>query len=224
MLYNKLLELNSSGIYPMHMPGHKRGREFLPAELPYKLDITEIHGFDDLHNPKGLLRDTAELAASLYGSSKAFLLINGSTAGILAAVGAFTERGDKILVTRNNHWSVDNAAEIFGLEVLYIEAQKDKETKLPLSADPFAVENALKNTPKIRLVVVTSPSYEGVISDIGAISKIAHKHGIPLLVDGAHGAHLSFSEGFAGCAVKAGADAVVMSLHKTLPAMTQCSL
>ena len=224
MLYKKLLELNNSKLYPMHMPGHKRSREFLPAELPFGLDITEISGFDDLHNSKGLLRDTAELAANLYGSSKAFLLINGSTAGILSAVGAHTKRGDKILVTRNCHWSVENAAEIFGLDLLFIDAVLDEKTSVPISADPLAVEAALKNSPEIRLVVVTSPSYEGVLSDIGSIAQISHNRGIPLLVDAAHGAHLAFSGGFGQCAVKSGADIVVMSLHKTLPAMTQCSL
>ena len=224
MLYNKLLELNRSGIYPMHMPGHKRNRGYLPSDFPLGLDITEIHGFDDLHNPKGLLWDTAELAASLYGSNKAFLLINGSTAGILAAIGSFTGRGDKILVTRNCHWSVKNAAELFGLEVLYIEAETDKQTGVPLSADPSAVKNALKQSADIRLVVVTSPSYEGVISDISSIAQIAHKQNIPLFVDSAHGAHLGIVDGFGHSAVKSGADVVVMSLHKTLPAMTQCSL
>jgi len=224
MLYEKLAEYAADGTYPMHMPGHKRNPGFMPSTLPFDIDITEIHGFDDLHEPHGVLKETSELAARLYGSDKAFLLINGSTVGILAAIGAHTSRGDKILIPRNCHRSVHNAAALFGLTPVIIEPIIDAATGIPCDVAPGAVEEALDNNAGIRLAVVTSPTYEGVVSDVASIADIAHRHGIPLFVDGAHGAHLGFSKRFPRGALQEGADVVVMSLHKTLPALTQCSL
>ena len=224
MLYEKLKEHANGGVYPMHMPGHKRNTGLLATGLPYDFDITEIHNFDDLYNPQGVLLETAELAAELYGSDKAFLLVNGSTVGILAAIGAHVKRGEKFLAIRNNHRSVENAASLFGLNEICLTPEIDEYSGVRCSADPAAIEAAVVNDPGIRLVVVTSPSYEGVISDIRSISDIVHRHGIPLFVDAAHGAHLGFSPGFPENPVRLGADAIVTSLHKTLPALTQCSL
>ena len=215
MLYDKLKNHATDGAYPMHMPGHKRNPGFMPQGLPYEIDVTEIHGFDDLHDPHGILLETSELAAELYGSRGAFMLINGTTVGILAAIGAHTKRGDKILASSNSHWSIRNAAELFGLELVCITPETDETTGIPL---------ALKADPEIKLVVITSPTYEGFVSDLRAISEIVHGFDIPLIVDSAHGAHLGFSDFFPENAVHTGADVVVMSLHKTLPALTQCSL
>ena len=224
MLYNKLKEYTECGVYPMHMPGHKRNTRCLPHGLPYDIDITEIPGFDDLHDSRGILRETAELASDLYGGNRAFLLVNGSTVGNLAAIGANTKRGDKVLVTGNCHRSVYNAIDLFGLDSVCITPEIDKASNLSLSINPDSVEAALEKDGAIKLVVVTSPTYEGVISNIRSIARIVHARSIPLLVDSAHGAHLGFSEYFPDSAVHAGADVVVMSLHKTLPALTQCSL
>ena len=224
MLYDKLKEYSAGGTYPMHMPGHKRNPASMPPGLPFDIDITEIQGFDDLHEPRGDLRETAELAARLYGSDRAFLLVNGSTVGILAAVGALASRGEKILVAGKSHRSVGNAASLFGLLPARLPPAIDGQSGVPCSIDPKAVKSALDRDPGIRLVVITSPSYEGVVSDIGAIAAVARERGVPLLVDGAHGAHLGFYPGFPESPVRAGADVAVMSLHKTLPALTQCSL
>jgi len=224
MLYDKLKEYATGGVYPMHMPGHKRNTTLLPPGLPYEIDITEINGFDDLHEPRGVLLETAKLAAELYGSDKSYLLVNGSTVGILAAIGAHTKRGDKILITGACHRSVNNAAALFGLEQIYITPDADDASGIQPSVDPASVASALDNDVGIKLVVVTSPSYEGVVSDIASIAQTVHARNLPLLVDSAHGAHLGFSKYFPDSAVHAGADIVVMSLHKTLPALTQCSL
>lgn len=224
MLLEKLKNYSQGGIYPMHMPGHKRNTGLLSSVLPYDIDITEICGFDDLHDPHGVLLETAELAASLYGSDKAFMLVGGSTVGILAAIGAHTTRGDSILIAGKCHRSVLNAASLFGLTPISIVPKTDEASGVDLSIDPSDVESALNQHTGISLVVATSPSYEGIVNDINAIADAAHKRGIPLLVDSAHGAHLGFSQYFPTGAVRAGADIVVMSLHKTLPALTQCSL
>ncbi|MCL2409979.1 MAG: aminotransferase class I/II-fold pyridoxal phosphate-dependent enzyme [Oscillospiraceae bacterium] len=223
MLYEKLLEYVSNGIYPMHMPGHKRNAEFLSIDP--LVDITEIRGFDNLHDPGGILRDTTELAAKLYGADKSFPLINGSTAGILAAIGACTKRGDKILMARNSHISVYNAVALFGLNPVYILPETDKFSGIACRIDPKAVELALEQSPDIKLVCLTSPTYEGVVSDIGTIADIVHRKGILLFADEAHGAHVRFYRQVPiNDAMSSGADISVMSLHKTLPALTQCAL
>ena len=222
-LFDKLAEYTSGDVYPMHMPGHKRNGDFLRG-LTAGLDISEIDGFDDLHRPRDVLRETSGLAARVYGSGRAFLLVNGSTAGVLAAIGGLTNRGDKALMARNCHMSVYNAIALFGLRPVYIMPQTDPSTGITRDVPPRAVEDALRNDRDIKLVVLTSPTYEGVVSDVTAIAEIAHTRGVPLFVDSAHGAHFGFSQGFPVGAVAAGADVTVMSLHKTLPALTQCSL
>ena len=223
VLYDKLIKYTSSDVYPMHMPGHKRNHDIMRG-FPVGADITEIDGFDDLQQPQNVLRETSELAAKLYGSDKAFLSVNGSTACILAAIGGMTRRGDRIIMARNCHMSVHNTVAVFGLRPTYIMPCIDEETGVMRDVSPAAVEAALADNRDAKLVVITSPTYEGVVSDVAAISGAAHKHGVPLFVDSAHGAHFGFSAGFYPSAVAAGADAVAMSLHKTLPALTQCSL
>ncbi|MCL2221619.1 MAG: aminotransferase class V-fold PLP-dependent enzyme [Oscillospiraceae bacterium] len=224
MLYEKLEKYAKSDVYPMHMPGHKRNAELLPGGFPLSFDITEISDFDDLKDPQGDLLETAKLAAEIYHSKQAFLLVNGSTVGILAGIGAHTKCGDTILATHGCHWSISNAAELFGLNITYATPKTDPDTGVPCSISPRVVEQALEENRSIKLVVITSPSYEGVVSDIETIADITHKQGALLLVDSAHGAHLGFSEKFPKNPITQGADIVVMSLHKTLPALTQCSL
>jgi len=224
MLYDKLKQHAAGGFLPMHMPGHKRNAQFMPPGLPFDIDITELHGFDDLHYPDGILLETAQQAAELYGSREAFLLINGTTVGILAAIGAHAKRGEKLLAVDNCHWSIPNAAELFGLELIYINAVRDETTGVPCSVTPATIKAKLEKEPDIKLVIITSPTYEGVVSDIASIAEIVHTAGGILIVDSAHGAHLGFLETFPQSAVTLNADIVVMSLHKTLPALTQCSL
>ena len=242
MLYDELKKYSAGGIYPMHMPGHKRNAGFsAPSEhaapeslsapaplaafgLPYDIDITEIHGFDDLRDPHGILMETENLASELYGSHRAFMLVNGSTAGVMAAIGAHARHGDKILMARNCHLSVYNAVALFELKPIYVTPKIDECSGVSCSIDPAAIEAAMISDPDIKLVVVTSPTYEGVAGDIGAMADIVHEYDVPLLVDAAHGAHFGFSKRFPESAVHTGADIVVMSLHKTLPALTQCAL
>ena len=224
MLYDKLKDHSANGIYPMHMPGHKQNGKFMPPGYPCDIDITEIYGFDDLHDPQGILLETSKLAAELYGSLEAFMLVNGTTVGILAAIGSHTERGDTILAVSNCHWSTPNAAKLFGLEVEYITPEFDEESGVACSVTPDSIQSALKSDPDIKVVIITSPTYEGVVSDITSIASIVHDAGGILIIDSAHGAHLGFSEAFPGSATRQGADIVIVSLHKTLPALTQCSL
>ena len=224
-LGEKLQNYAASDALPMHMPGHKRNAAAFPwlAELGCRLDITEIDGFDDLNAPQGLFRDMEARAARLWGAEQSVCLVNGSTAGVLAAVRAALEAGGALLMARGCHRSVYHAAELAGAPVHYLVPPTGPllGTWGPVSAQ--AVAAALDAHPDIRLVAVTSPTYEGVMSDIAAIAAVCHARGVPLFVDEAHGAHLGFG-GFPAGAVACGADLVVQSLHKTLPSLTQTAI
>lgn len=212
-----------SGRLPMHMPGHKRN-----ADAPYLaalgagLDITEIEGFDDLHDPSGILLAAEQRAARLWGAERTRFLVGGSTCGVLAGIFALTRPGERVLVARNCHKSVYHALELRRLRAEYLLPGWTRAGFWG-SLSPRAVEQALARCPDARLVVLTSPSYEGVLSDVAGIVRVAHAHGARVFVDEAHGAHLGFG-GFPGGAVRAGADVVVQSLHKTLPSLTQTAL
>lgn len=220
-LLSQLQAYAGSGAYPFHMPGHKRNTARLGNALPYSMDITEIDGFDDLHAPDGILKDLNDRLCALYGAKHSFALVNGSTCGILAGIAAATQRGDKILLARNCHKSVYNAVELLGLVPVYIQPPTDEKTGIAGSIAPKSVADVLKKHHDIRLCVLTSPTYDGILSDIRAIANLLHEKDIPLLVDEAHGAHLPFTSQKMLSATAAGADIVIHSLHKTLPAFTQ---
>ena len=220
-LLSRLTEYSKTRI-PMHMPGHKRNESLLSDGLPYSIDITEIDGFDNLHDMQGVLKETAELAATLYGARASFPLVGGTTCGILATMHALCPRGSHVLMSRGSHKSVYNGIELLGLHPHYLTAETD-ENGISGKVDPADVEQMLAHH-KVSLVILTSPTYEGVVQDIRTISQVCHKHGTLLFVDSAHGAHLGFSEVFPENAVSCGADVVVMSLHKTMPALTQTAL
>lgn len=221
-LTDSLIRYADSDFYPFHMPGHKRNFEF-PGN-PYKYDITEIEGFDDLHNAEGILQRLQQRAAQLYGADAAYISVNGSTAGMLTAVSAAADRGSKILLGRNTHKSVYNGVFLNEMKCGYIYPQNDKKTGISYGISVTDVEKCLNRHPDARAVLITSPTYEGIVSDIKAISEKVHDYGIPLVVDAAHGAHFGFDKNFPENPVKLGADIVVMSLHKTLPALTQTAL
>lgn len=223
-LYQKLEEYSKKDIVPLHMPGHKRNTKMLGTQLPYNIDITEIDGFDDLHHADGIIKNIQEKAQKIYNTKKSFLLINGTTCGILAGIRSFVKKNDKILVARNCHKSVYHAIELNELKPIYV-MPKTNEDGINLGITPKEVKNKIKENPDVKLVVLTSPTYEGIISNIKEIVKICHENKIPVLVDEAHGAHLKFMNKTKELsAVDAGADIVVQSVHKTLPALTQTSL
>ncbi len=223
-LYDKLVKYSKEDYYPMHMPGHKRNTSFLSMENPYAIDITEISGFDNLHQPEDILRLLSERISKLYHSKKAFPLVNGSTAGILAGISAATNRGDRVLVARNCHKAVYHAISMMQLKPVYIYPRTAEQIPVNCGIPPEIIEEALIKNPDVKLIVITSPTYEGVVSDIQRIAGTAHKYGAVLLVDEAHGAHFGFHEGFPKSAITLGADIVIQSLHKTLPAFTQTAV
>lgn len=231
-LYEQLTQYTATDAYPLHMPGHKRrspeeltGQKKVVGrtELPYDIDITEIDGFDNLHHAEGILLDAKKRLAALYESEESFYLINGSTGGILSAVSACTTMHGKILMARNCHKAAYHAAQVRGLETVYLYPQLVESAGVIVNGPVLAadVEEALERDSQIQAVLITTPSYDGMVSDVRAIAEAAHRHGVPLIVDEAHGAHFGFHPYFPENSVKLGADIVIHSLHKTLPAMTQ---
>ncbi|PTQ80255.1 arginine/lysine/ornithine decarboxylase [Trichococcus patagoniensis] len=223
-LLDRLKAHAASNSIPMHMPGHKRNTELLGTDLPYNIDITEIDGFDNLHGASGILKEYMQEIADFYGTKRSHYLVNGSTCGILAGIRTATRRGGKIAVARNCHKSVYHAIELFGLESVYLMPEMDETFGIHGGVSTASIADTLKQHPDTQLVILTSPTYEGVVSDIAAIAGICHERSIPLLVDEAHGSHFNFSEHFPASAITLGADIVIQSLHKTLPSLTMTSL
>lgn len=213
--------LEAIDTYPFHMPGHKRNEELFKNPL-FKQDFTEIKGTDDLHHPEEILKARMERAAEIYGTEKTYFLINGSTCGLLAAVSAHAAIGDTILMARNCHRSVYNAVFLRNLRPVYICPPVTYQG-ISGGIDPKEVEAALEKTGA-KIFVMVSPTYEGIVSDVEAISKVCHRHNCLLIADEAHGAHFGFSDNFPKSALKSGADVVIQSLHKTLPSLTQTAL
>lgn len=260
---NEALEkYTEKGTYPWHMPGHKRQ----PLEEPdnfwngvYAHDFTEAKDLDDMHEPEMFIADSLAEMRKVYGTFATYMLVNGSTSGLMTAIHATCHRGDVILAARNCHKAVYNAICMLELEPEYIvpnyvgmkwpdcmrqnaartiadgmtdasgedDCETSERTDILGDISPDKLESALRglvaDDRKPSAVIITSPTYEGVISDIRGIAEVVHRYGIYLIVDEAQGAHLNFMEGHE-TAMKQGADIVIESLHKTMPALTQTSL
>lgn len=231
-LLSRLEGYAGSDFYPFHMPGHKRnamplmgeGRRGQALLGAFALDITEIDGFDNLHEPEGILREAMGRAARLYGADAAFYSVNGSTAGILAMISAAVPEGGKLIMARNCHKAVYHAVYLRKLRPVYLYPRTVPQWGIADVITAGQVEEALQLHPDAAAVLLVSPTYDGVVADVGEIAGVAHRFGVPLLVDAAHGAHFGFHPGFPDSPVHLGADAVVVSLHKTLPCMTQTGL
>lgn len=223
-LCEKLKEYAESDFYPYHMPGHKRSTMGSMSAEIMKLDITEIEGFDNLHEPEGILKGLQERAAALYGAEESFYLVNGSTCGILSAISAATSFGGHILMARNSHKSAYHGVYIRNLKTTYLYPPMLNGYDICDAITPQQIKAALEKEPDIEAVFLVSPTYEGRLADVAAIAGVVHEKGLPLIVDEAHGAHLGLAEGFAPNSNQAGADLVIHSVHKTLPAMTQTAL
>lgn len=224
LLLDQLISYSRTDQYPFHMPGHKRiGYDF---PNPYSIDITEIDGFDNLHHAEGILRESMDWAASVYGADHTYYLVNGSSGGILSAITAAVSSDGKILVSRNCHKSVYHGVILNGLNVEYVYPQFIEPLGIQGGILAEDVEKSLAENSDIQAVLIVSPTYDGIVSDIGRIADVVHQRGIPLIVDEAHGAHFSFGcdAGFPCSALACGADLVIQSVHKTLPSFTQTAV
>jgi len=223
-IYDALNNYIEENIYPFHMPGHKHNKNFLSFKHPFlSYDITEFDEMDNLHTPTGILKDMNNRIASIFGGDNSFLLVNGSSSGLIAAITTVCGDGDKILVARNCHKAVFSGLIYSGAMPMYISPSITPDGLIG-TIDPMGIEKALCEDSDIKAVLLTSPTYEGFVSDIAEIAKITHDHGKILIVDEAHGSHFKFGKIFPQTALEQGADIVIQSLHKTLPTFTQTAV
>ncbi|MBO5159235.1 MAG: aminotransferase class V-fold PLP-dependent enzyme [Lachnospiraceae bacterium] len=220
-LYDALIEYGKSDYVPFHMPGHKRA--LMEFENPYSFDITEIDGFDNLHHAEGIIKEAEKHAALVCQSDETHFLVNGSSCGILSAIFSATKQGGELIMARNCHKTVYHAAELRELKTHYLYPEMLPEGILG-SITVEMVEASIEKHPEASALILTSPTYDGVVSDVREIVKAAHAKGVTVIIDEAHGAHFLKESGFPKSAIRCGADVVIQSTHKTLPALTQTAL
>ncbi|CAM3508371.1 aminotransferase class I/II-fold pyridoxal phosphate-dependent enzyme [Hydrogenibacillus schlegelii] len=229
-LFDGLVAHVERGRYPFHIPGHKGGRGADPAfrawigERAFWLDLINIAPLDDLHAPRGIIRDAERLAAEAFGAEHAFFSVQGTSTAIMAMVLAAVGPGEKIIVPRNVHKSVLSAIILAGAVPIFIYPEMDQAFGIAHGISPDAVERALEAHPDARAVFVVHPTYYGVALDLPAIVATCHRRGVPVLVDEAHGAHFSFHPKLPPSAMESGADAAATSVHKLGGSLTQSSL
>jgi arginine decarboxylase len=213
-----------------YTPGHKRGQGIYPqladllGESVFRADLPELPELDNLFAPEGVIAEAQELAAEAFGAEHTWFLVNGSTAGVMAAILATCGSGDKIILPRNVHQSAIAGLIISGAIPIFVNPEYDPVLDIAHSITPDAVAVALKQHPDAKAVMMVYPTYYGVCGDVKAIANLTHQYNIPLLVDEAHGAHFAFHRDLPPSALSAGADLTVQSIHKVLGAFTQAAM
>ncbi|WJI27765.1 aminotransferase class I/II-fold pyridoxal phosphate-dependent enzyme [Thermosynechococcus sp. B1] len=214
---------------PLHTPGHQRGRGTEPLlralwGMALAQDLSELPGLDNLAQPTGVLAEAQAAVAATAGSDRAWFLVNGATSGLLAALLATVGPGDRVLVGRNVHRSVIAGLVLTGAKPVYLGVAVDPQWGLPLPVTRDVVAAGLAAYPDTKAVVLVSPTYEGLCSPLVEIAQCVHDHGLPLIVDEAHGSHFAYHPALPVAALAAGADVVVQSWHKTLGTLTQTAV
>ncbi|RIJ68824.1 aminotransferase class I/II-fold pyridoxal phosphate-dependent enzyme [Rummeliibacillus sp. POC4] len=227
-LFDALEKFNKLTKVSYHVPGHKNGQVFLKrgSELynsVLSVDATELTGLDDLHAPEGPIFEAEALLADLYHAKKSYFLVNGSTVGNLAMILATCTDGDTVIVQRNCHKSILHGLMLANVKPVFITPSYEEKWGIASGIDAKVVRDALTLYPETKAIILTYPNYYGFAGDLSEIVTLAHERDIPLLVDEAHGAHFILGDSFPNSALTFGADLVVQSAHKTLPAMTMGS-
>lgn len=227
-LFDALVNFYKKNKVSYHVPGHKNGQVYMEKgrflyEPLLAIDATELSGLDDLHAPEGPIMEAELLLANLHRSQKSYFLVNGSTVGNLTMVLATCGEGDTVLVQRNCHKSILNGLMLANANPVFLTPTLYEDWGVPGGVHVETVSTALELYPEAKAIILTYPNYYGLAEDLSPIIELAHGKKIPVLVDEAHGAHLSLGAPFPKSALHLGADVVVHSAHKTLPAMTMGS-
>lgn len=229
-LFTGLLNHAKKNPIQFHIPGHKKGagidpefREFI-GENALSIDLINIGPLDDLHQPKGMIKEAQDLAAKAFGADHTFFSVQGTSGAIMTMVMAVCGPGEKIIVPRNVHKSVMSAIVFSGAVPIFIHPEVDKELGISHGITTDSVEKALKQHPDAKGVLVINPTYFGISADLSQIVEIAHSFNVPVLVDEAHGVHIHFHEELPLSAMQAGADMAATSVHKLGGSMTQSSI
>ena len=228
-IYEALVKLRKKRIVPFDVPGHKRGRgnpelvELL-GEKCVGIDVNSMKPLDNLGHPISIIRDAEELAADAFGAAHAFLMIGGTTSSVQTMILSTCKAGDKIILPRNVHKSAINALVLCGAIPIYIEMSVDPKIGIALGLENNRVEQAIKEHPDAKAILINNPTYYGICSDLRGLTDMAHEAGMLVLVDEAHGAHLHFTDKLPLSAMDAGADMAAVSMHKSGGSLTQSSI
>ncbi|MFZ7119409.1 MAG: aminotransferase class I/II-fold pyridoxal phosphate-dependent enzyme [Eubacteriaceae bacterium] len=221
-ILNQLNKIIKKNYTRFHMPGHK-GRSMYKFDW-YKYDFTEVAGSDNLSNPEGIINEVLNDISKIYDTHKSYILVNGSTVGIISSLLAVCKPEESFIIPRNSHRSVYSALILNNIVPVYLQPNYDHKYTYPVSIDPFEVEKVFIENPLCKGIIITSPTYYGTCSDINKISQITKKYSKILIVDEAHGAHLKFNNNYPISAVEQGADIVIQSTHKHLNSFTQTGI
>ena len=216
-------------VVPFDVPGHKGGRgnkeltDFLGINC-LKTDVNSMKPLDNLCHPVSVIKEAQELAAEAFHAEHAFFMVTGTTGAVQAMIMTTCKAGEKIIMPRNVHRSAINALVVNGAVPIYVNPGVNKRLGIPLGMGVEDVKKAILENPDAKAVLVNNPTYYGICSNLREIVKLAHEHGMKVLVDEAHGTHFYFGENMPVSAMNAGADMAAVSMHKTGGSLTQSSL
>lgn len=227
-LFEALINYAKQDVTPFDVPGHKMGAQMTPfkqviGEMAMRMDVNSMKELDLLSHPQSVIKEAQALAADAFGAEHAFFLVNGTTIGIQAMIMAACKPGDKLIVPRNAHKSVMDGIILTGVIPVFIQPEIDQNFNIAHGVSIDQVKDALKKHPDSKALLIAHPTYFGTMSELKEICDAAKEWDIPVLVDGAHGAHLAFLPDRLD-ALTAGADAVTVSMHKTGGSLTQSSM
>ena len=228
-LLDAMNEYQTNRVVKFDVPGHKGGRgnkrllDFL-GESCLKNDVNSMKPLDNLCHPVSVIREAQELAADAFGAENAFFIVNGATGAVQAMVMSVCKSGEKIILPRNVHRSAINALVVCGAVPVYVNPGINKELGIPLGMTADEVERAILENPDAKAVLVNNPTYYGICSDLKRIVEAAHKHGLLVLCDEAHGTHFYFGGDLPVNGMAAGADMAAVSVHKTGGSLTQSAM
>lgn len=213
-----------------HIPGHKKGsgmdaefRSFI-GDQALSIDLINIMPLDDLHSPKGIIKEAQDLAAEAFGADHTFFSVQGTSGAIMTMIMSVCGPGDKIIVPRNVHKSIMSAIVFAGAIPVFITPEVDKTFGISHGISTAAVEATLKQHSDAKGLLVINPTYFGICADLTSIVELAHSYNIPVLVDEAHGVHIHFHDKLPLSAMQAGADMAATSVHKLGGSLTQSSI
>ena len=227
-IYEALRKFRRMRVVPFDVPGHKRGRgnmeltEFLGEDC-MNVDVNSMKPLDNLCHPVSVIKDAEALAAEAFGAANAFFMVGGTTSAVQSMIMYACKEGDKIIMPRNVHRSAINALILTGAVPVYVNPDVNAKLGIALGMSVAQVEQAIKENPDAKAIMVNNPTYYGICSDLKKITELAHAHGMLVLVDEAHGTHFYFGENFPLTAMAAGADCASVSMHKSGGSLTQSS-
>ena len=211
------------------VPAHKSGRgnpeltEYL-GERALAMDVNSMKPLDNLGHPVSVIKEAQRLAAEAFGADDAFFMVNGTTSAVQAMIMSTCSVGDEIILPRNVHRSAINALVVCGAVPIYVNPGINRRLGIPLGMSVADVEKAIAAHPSAKAILVNNPTYYGICSDLKRIVEIAHKAGMLVLADEAHGTHFYFHEELPISAMAAGCDMAAASIHKTGGSLTQSSI